>query len=79
MAGQLGMFTRVTYNSNIIEIGKKEAWKESNKLKSGSIKTDFMIVYGSVQGPSKRQLIATSPLRKTKKQDKKSYELIELR
>lgn len=86
MAGQLGMFTRAIYNSKIIEIGKSEAWKREstkNSLKNilnyGDIKTDFAIVYGSVQGPSKRQLIITSSLRKTKKQAKKSYELIELR
>jgi len=79
MAGQLGMFTRTAYNSKIIETGKSEAWKESDRLNHGKIKTDFMIVYGSVQGSSKRPLLITSPLRKTKKQDKKSYELIELR
>ncbi len=80
MAGQLGMFTRTSYNSKIIEIGKPEEWKDKlNKLNYGNIKTEFIIVCGSVQGPSKRQLIITSPLRKTKKQDKKSYELIELR
>ncbi len=86
MAGQLGMFTRAIYNSKIIGIGKSEEWKKEsaknnlkNKLNYGDIKTEFIIVYGSVQGPSKRQLMITSPLRKTKKQDKKSYELIELR
>lgn len=86
MAGQLGMFTRADYNKKIIEIGKAEEWKKEgvkNSLKNisnyGDIKTDFIIVYGSVHGPSKRQLIITSPLRKTKKQAKKSYELLELR
>jgi large subunit ribosomal protein L3 len=86
MAGQLGMFTRASYNSKIIEIGKAEEWKKEgaknslkNRLNYGDIKTDFIIVYGSVHGPSKRQLIITSPLRKTKKQAKKSYEFIELR
>ncbi len=77
-AGQLGMFTRVIYNNKIIEIGKN-----GNELKGlknfGDVKTDYLLVYGSVQGPSKRQLLATSPLRQTKKQLKKSYEFIELR
>jgi len=37
------------------------------------------LVHGSVQGPSKRQLILTHASRETKKQKKKEYELIELR
>jgi large subunit ribosomal protein L3 len=78
MAGQLGMFTRVTYNSNIIDIGKAEG-KFKNIKNFGEINTDYLIVRGSVQGPAKRQLLVTFPLRGTKKQIKKNYELIELR
>lgn len=82
MAGQLGMFTRVTYNNSIIEIGSLKG-KGEGKLKNiknyGDIDTDYLIIRGSVQGPAKRQLLVTSPLRETKKQAKKAYELIELR
>jgi len=42
----------------------------------GDVKTDYLIVDGSVQGPSKRQLIITAPLRQTKRQAKKNYEEI---
>ncbi len=77
-AGQLGMFTRVVYNNKIISIGKSDD-KLKNIKNYGDIKTDYIIVRGSVQGPSKRQLIATAPLRGTKKQLKKSFEFIELR
>ncbi len=81
MAGQLGMFTRVVYNNKIISIGK--ASEEEKGLKNiknfGDIKTDYLIINGSVQGHSKRQLLITAPLRKTKKQQKKNYEFIELR
>ena len=77
-AGQLGMFTRAVYNNKIIDMGKAEG-----KLKGiknyGNVRTDYIIVQGSVQGPAKRQLIITQPLRATKKQLKKNYELIELR
>ena len=79
-AGQLGMFTRVVYNSKIIDLGKCEDKKWPKNLKNfGNIKTEFIIVRGSVQGPAKRQLLITSPLRETKKQSKKNFELIELR
>ncbi|HKZ34214.1 MAG TPA: 50S ribosomal protein L3 [Candidatus Nanoarchaeia archaeon] len=84
MAGQLGMFTRVIYNNSIIDLGNsQEKGKAEGKLKNienyGNINTDYLIVRGSVQGPSKRQLLVTAPLRETKKQAKRAYELIELR
>ncbi len=77
-AGQLGMFTRVSYNNKIIDMGKSEG--KFNGIKNfGDVKTDYMIVAGSVQGAAKRQLLATTSLRLTKKQKKKNYELLELR
>ncbi len=94
MAGQLGMFTRCIYNNKIIDIGKSESKFDSEtssglvrpsltKLKNikkyGDIKTDYIIVKGSVQGPSKRQLIITAPLRETKKTKKQNFELVGLR
>lgn len=77
-AGQLGMFTRALYNNKIIDLGKAEDKLKGIK-KFGDIKTDYLIVTGSVQGPSKRQLVITAPLRETKKQKKKNYEVLELR
>ena len=78
MAGQLGMFTRISYNNKIIDLGKAE-----NKFRGiknfGDVKTDYLILTGSVQGVAKRQLLITQPLRVTKKQSKKNYELLELR
>ncbi len=78
MAGQLGMFTRVTYNSSVIDLGKSED-KFKNIKNYGDINTEYLIIRGSVQGPPKRQLLVTYPLRETRKQTKKTYELIELR
>ena len=78
MAGQLGMFTRVTYNNKIIDMGKSED-KFKNMKNFGDIKTDYVIVKGSVQGTAKRQLLITASLRETKKQKKKDFELVELR
>ena len=78
-AGQLGMFTRIVYNSKIIDL-KKSADKSIKNIKNyGETNTDYIIIKGSVQGPAKRQLLITSPLKQTKKQLKKKYELIELR
>jgi len=80
MAGQLGMFTRAVYNNKIIDIGKSQDKKElKNIINFGDVKTDYIIVRGSVQGPAKRQLLITAPLRQTKKQIKKDFELVELR
>jgi len=78
MAGQLGMFTRAIYNNNIIEMGKSD-----NKFKAikkyGDLRTDYIIINGSIQGPSKRQLVITCPLRPSKKQIKKDFELIKIK
>ncbi len=82
MAGQMGMFTRAVFNSKVIDIGsikEKNINLSSGFKKYGNIKTDFVVVYGSVQGPSKRALVLTQPLRATKKQEKKNYEVLELR
>ena len=79
MAGQLGMFTRVIYNNKIISVEKASEKPIKNLKNYGDIKTDYVLVYGSIQGPAKRQLILSHALRETKKQKKKEYELIELR
>ena len=78
MAGQLGTFTRVVYNNKILDMGKAEE-KFKNIKNYGDVKTDYIVVEGSLQGSAKRQLIITQPLRPTKKQLKKQHELIELR
>jgi large subunit ribosomal protein L3 len=78
-SGQLGLFTRVVYNNKIIDMGKSEAKKFLNLKNFGDVKTDYTLVFGSVQGTAKRQLLMTLPLRETKKQVKKNFELIEIR
>jgi len=74
MAGQLGMFTRIVYNNKILDIGKAED-KFKGIKNYGDIKTDYVIVKGSVQGPSKRQLVMTASLRESKKQKKLNFEV----
>jgi len=81
MAGQLGMFTRVHYNQKILSLAKaEETEKQLKNIKNyGDTKTDYIILYGSVQGPAKRQVLMTSPLRATKTQGKKIFEFIEVK
>ncbi len=78
-AGQLGMFTRVIYNNKIIDLGESKDKEFKNIKNYGDVKTDYVLVKGSVQGPAKRQLMITASLRETKKQAKKNFELLELR
>jgi large subunit ribosomal protein L3 len=81
-AGQLGMFTRITYNTTLIA-SKKFAENDPIAKKVfnhfGIVKNDYLVLAGSVQGPEKRQLMITSALRPTKRQAKRNYELVELR
>lgn len=82
MAGQTGYFTRVCFNGHILE-SKKISEKDINPKEGfknyGKIKTEYILLNGSVQGPSKRQLVLTKAYRPTKKQLKKQYEVIEIR
>jgi len=81
-AGQMGYFSRVVYNNKIVlvdGISENNINPVNGFKKFGNIKNDFLIVQGSIQGPSKRQLLLTAPLRASKKQTKKNYEFIELR
>jgi len=76
MAGQLGMFTRAHYNQKILSLVKSEdKEKQITGIKNyGNTKTDYLILYGSVQGSAKRQILLTSPLRESQMQKKKIFE-----
>ena len=79
MAGQLGMFTRAVYNNKIIKVGKSDELNLKNITNYGDVKTDYILIRGSIQGPHKRQILLTHPLRQTRKQVKKSFEFLEFR
>jgi len=82
MAGQMGFFTRVVYNNKILlvnNISEKDINFKEGFKKYGKIRGDYLIVCGSIQGSSKRQLLVTLPLRPTRIQSKKNYEFLELR
>jgi large subunit ribosomal protein L3 len=81
-AGQMGLFTRLNYNSKIILLGniiEKDVNPKEGFNNFGKIKTEYIILNGSVQGPSKRVLLLTKASKPSKKQVKKNYEFIELR
>lgn len=78
-AGQGGMHTRMEVNKKIISISRASEQEIKNIKNYGDVKSDYMIIYGSVLGPAKRQLLLTAPQRESKEQSKKSYELLEIK
>lgn len=81
MAGQLGMFSRVHYNFKVISsssITEKDINPSEGFKNYGKIKSNYILIKGSVQGPSKRQVLLTQSYRPTKSPAKKKYELIEV-
>ncbi len=81
MAGQLGFFTRIQYNNKIIfqgNIKEKNINPEEGIKNYGKIKTNYLLVKGSVQGPRKRALFLTYSLRENKKSKKQKYEFLKI-
>ncbi len=81
MAGQLGLFTRVHYNIKAItsgSIAEKDINPGHGFKHFGKIRSNYLVVKGSVQGPVKRQVLLTIAFRPTKGQAKKKYEFAEL-
>jgi len=82
MAGQMGLFTRICANNPIVSSKKLVEGDPVAKrvfANYGLVRTDYIVLAGSVQGPQKRQLLITATLTPSKHQAKKNYELIELR
>ncbi|MFH1802608.1 MAG: 50S ribosomal protein L3 [archaeon] len=81
MAGQMGYFSRLVYNLNVIASGKiseNDVNPKEGFPQYGKIKTSYIILKGSVPGPQKRQILLTPSYRPTKKQSKKKLEFLEL-
>ncbi len=86
-AGQVGYFTRVSYNNLIMKVGSVKDGKEKGAnvnipggyKRYGNVKTDYIILRGSVPGAKMRGLAITSAIRPTKFQAKKKLEVLELR
>ncbi|MEM2956072.1 MAG: 50S ribosomal protein L3 [Candidatus Pacearchaeota archaeon] len=74
MAGQFGYFTRVKYNNKIINFGKEPL----EFPHYGKIKTSYVMIKGSVHGPTKRAVILTAPSRPTRHATKENYEFVRM-
>jgi large subunit ribosomal protein L3 len=77
LAGQMGMFGRIVYNVKIVDVGQASA-VNMDFPHYGKIKSTFVAVKGSVQGPPKRQILITTSLRPLKKTDKQNFEVLNL-
>ena len=71
MAGQMGYHKRTEYNKKILKIGEASQVDEVNPsggfIKYGLIKNGFVVLKGSIPGPSKRLVMlrkATRPIGK---------------
>ncbi|MEI6731214.1 MAG: 50S ribosomal protein L3 [archaeon] len=81
MSGQLGWFTRVVYNLNLITSGtiaEKNINPGTGFKHYGNIKTSYMIIHGSIPGPVKRAVLVVPAIRPTKLQSKQKYQFTEL-
>lgn len=81
MAGQMGQFSRVIYNIKPVisgTISEKDINQGTGFKNYGKIKTSYIIVKGSVQGPAKHPALLTPSFRPTKLKAKTKFEFIEL-
>jgi len=75
------MFTRVHYNYKLVtfsSIAEKDINPSQGFKNYGKIRSNYLLVKGSVQGPCKRQNLITPSFRPTKKQAKQKYEFLEV-
>jgi len=82
MAGQTGYHNRVVYNNLVLKIGKiseEDINKKQGFHKYGNIKTNYILLRGSVPGTKKRAIVITPALRATRNIAKKKLEVLELR
>lgn len=65
LAGQLGYQTRTEYNKEIIALGSngEDVNPSGGFLNYGLIKNDYVLIKGSIPGPSKRMIRFTEPIR----------------
>lgn len=79
LSGQLGMFSRVHYNLKVLSSGIAGDKMFSKPFRQyGTVKGQYILLHGSVQGPAKRQILITQPIRPTLKQTRKKYDLLEI-
>ena len=66
-AGQMGYHKRTEFNKRILKIASKDEVDQINPdggfIKYGLVKNDYVLVKGSLPGPSKRLVILREPIR----------------
>lgn len=80
-AGQMGNYSRVHYNLKVISSGsisEKNINIGTGFKNYGKIKSSYILIRGSIQGPPKRVVLLTNAMRPTKIQEKKKYEFMEI-
>jgi large subunit ribosomal protein L3 len=77
-AGQLGFFTRIIYNSKILNIATENINPKEGFHNYGLVRNPCLIVKGSVQGPAKRPVLFTIPARASKKILKQNFEIVKI-
>ncbi len=65
--GQMGFHRRTEYNKRILKIGENglEVTPKGGFLGYGIVRSDYVMLHGSVPGPRKRIVILRHPIRKT--------------
>ncbi len=68
-AGQMGYHQRTQYNNNIIKISDKpeEVNPKGGLVNYGLVKSSYVLIKGSIQGPKKRLVLLSEPIRLKKK------------
>jgi len=64
-AGQMGFFQRTEFNKQIVKIGEdpKEVSPSSGFLNYGNVKSQYVMIKGSIPGASRRLVIMRAPAR----------------
>jgi len=80
LPGQLGYHTRTEYNKIVLKIGSKpeEVNPDGGFLKYGMLKNNYVILKGSVSGPTKRLVRLTPPRRKPHGKDDANFDVIQI-
>ncbi|MCH7850025.1 MAG: 50S ribosomal protein L3 [Nanoarchaeota archaeon] len=81
-AGQTGYHNRITYNNVILKIGninENDINKKGGFEHYGVIRGEYIVLRGSIPGPSKRGIVMTLAIRPSKYLAKKKLEVLEIR
>jgi large subunit ribosomal protein L3 len=64
-AGQMGYHQRTEYNKRVLKIGDKgeEITPNGGFVRYGAVRNDYMVIHGSVPGPTKRLVRFRDPVR----------------